>query len=44
VAPLGPRLSHQDIEALLKQSGLDEQMKKTGFWYEWETGQVGRQP
>jgi hypothetical protein len=44
VAPLGPRLSRAEIDALLKQTGLDEQMKAAGIWQQWESGQRGRQP
>jgi hypothetical protein len=44
VAPLGTRLSRADLETLLKQTGLDEQMKAAGIWPLWESGQRGRQP
>lgn len=44
LAPLGPRLSHAEIEALLKQTGLDEKMKAAGIWPQWESGQLGHQP
>jgi carboxypeptidase Q len=43
-APLGPRLSRAEIETLLKATGLDEQMKITGLWPLWESGQRGRMP
>jgi hypothetical protein len=44
VAPLGPRQTRAEIESLLKASGLDEQMKITGLWPLWESGERGRLP
>jgi hypothetical protein len=41
-APLGPRQSRAEIEALLKTSGLERQMKTTGLWPLWESGERGR--
>lgn len=43
-APLGPRQSRAEIESLLKASRLDEQMKITGLWSLWESGERGRLP
>jgi hypothetical protein len=43
-APLGPRLSRAEVESLVKQTGLDEQMRQMGLWRSWESGQRGRQP
>jgi Peptidase family M28 len=43
-APLGPRQSRAEIESLLKNSGLGEQMKITGLWPLWESGERGRSP
>jgi hypothetical protein len=43
-APLGRRLSHSEINALLKQTGLDTQMKTVNLWQSWQGGQRGRQP
>jgi hypothetical protein len=43
-APIGPRQTRAEIEALLKASGLAEQMKVTGLWPLWESGERGRQP
>ncbi len=43
-APLGKRLSRAELEALLKGSGLDQQMKSMGFWNDWQKGTRGRQP
>jgi hypothetical protein len=43
-APLGRRQSRPEIETLLKQTGLDTQMKTVDLWRSWEGGQRGRQP
>jgi hypothetical protein len=43
-APIGPRQTRAEIEALLKASGLAEQMKATGLWPLWESGGRGRLP
>jgi carboxypeptidase Q len=43
-APLGKRLSRAELETLMKESGLDEQMKSMGFWNDWQKGVRGRQP
>jgi acetylornithine deacetylase/succinyl-diaminopimelate desuccinylase-like protein len=43
-APIGPRQTRAEIEALLKASGLAEQMKVTGLWPLWESGERGRLP
>jgi carboxypeptidase Q len=42
--PLGKRLSRTELETLMKESGLDQQMKSMGFWQAWENGTRGRQP
>jgi len=44
LAPLGPRLSRAEIEALLQRTGLDAQMKAAGLWPLWESGHRGREP
>jgi hypothetical protein len=41
---LGPRQSRSEVEALVKETGLDQQMKAAGFWSMWESGARGRQP
>jgi carboxypeptidase Q len=43
-APLGKRLSRAELETLMKESGLDQQMKSMGYWGDWEQGTRGRQP
>jgi hypothetical protein len=42
--PIGPRQSRAEIESLLKTSGLEQQMKTTGIWPLWESGERGRMP
>jgi hypothetical protein len=41
--PPGPRLTRDEIDALLVRTGLKEQMRG-GVWDEWESGKRGRQP
>lgn len=43
-APLGKRLSRTELETLMKETGLDQQMKSMGYWSDWEKGTRGRQP
>jgi carboxypeptidase Q len=43
-APLGKRLSRAELETLMKETGLDQQMKSMGYWRDWEKGTRGRQP
>jgi hypothetical protein len=40
--PIGPRLSRTEIGTLLKQTGLDSQLKTLEVWPSWENGQRGR--
>ncbi|HEV7966387.1 MAG TPA: M28 family peptidase [Candidatus Acidoferrales bacterium] len=42
--PIGPRQSRAEIERLLKTTGLEEQMKTSGLWPLWESGERGRLP
>ncbi len=42
--PLGARLNRAEMEKMLKQTGLDEQMKTQGFWEGFQSGERGRQP
>ncbi len=42
--PLGKRLSRPEMEALIKDTGLDQQMKVLGYWDAWQSGTRGRQP
>jgi carboxypeptidase Q len=41
-APLGLRQSRAEIESLLRTSGLEQQMKTSGLWPLWESGERGR--
>jgi hypothetical protein len=43
-APFGKRQSRAEIEALLKDTGLDQQMKALGYWEVWQNGRRGRRP
>jgi len=42
--PLGPRQSRSEIGALLKATGLEEQMKTASAWPLWESGERGHLP
>ena len=42
--PLGKRLTRAELEPLLRETGLDQQMKFLGYWQGWENGTRGRQP
>jgi hypothetical protein len=42
--PIGKRLTRAELDALVKQTGLDEQMKVLGYWEQWQSGARGRRP
>lgn len=42
-ARLGKRQSRTEIEALMKRTGFDEQMKQFGLWTPWVEGKRGRE-
>jgi Zn-dependent M28 family amino/carboxypeptidase len=42
-APLGPRQSRAQIEAQIKATGFEPQMKGFGQWEDWLAGKRGRQ-
>ncbi len=42
--PLGKRLSRAEVETLLRDTGVDQQMKVLGYWEGWENGSRGRKP
>jgi carboxypeptidase Q len=42
--PIGPRYSRAQIENLMKESGLDQELKTLGMWADWESGARGRKP
>jgi carboxypeptidase Q len=41
---IGPRQSRAEIENLMKETGLDQEMKLMDVWSAWEKGERGRQP
>ncbi len=43
-ARIGRRQTRAEVEQLLKESGLEESLKKEGAWSAWEKGERGRQP
>jgi carboxypeptidase Q len=44
VEPLGKRLSRAELDVLVKESGLDQQLKLLGYWDAWQSGARGRKP
>ena len=42
--PIGPRYTRAEMEKLLKETGLDQQLKTQGMWADWESGKRGRKP
>jgi len=42
--PLGKRLSRAELEVLVKETGLDQQLKLFGYWDAWQSGARGRRP
>jgi hypothetical protein len=42
--PIGPRYSRAQMEMLMKDTGLDQQLKTLGMWADWESGLRGRKP
>ena len=42
--PLGKRLSRAELDVIVKETGLDQQLKLLGYWPAWESGQRGRKP
>ena len=41
---LGTRQSRAEVEQLLKETGLDQNMKLEGFWPMWDKGNRGHEP
>jgi len=39
---IGPRQTRAGIEQLMKDTGLDQQMKQEGLWSAWQSGERGR--
>ncbi len=42
--PLGKRLSRAELDVLVKETGLDQQLKTLGYWDAWQSGARGRKP
>jgi carboxypeptidase Q len=42
--PIGKRLTRTELDALVKETGLDQQMKLLGYWDAWQNGTRGRTP
>jgi carboxypeptidase Q len=42
--PLGKRLSRAELDVLVKETGLDQQLKLLGYWDAWQSGTRGRKP
>jgi len=42
--PIGPRYSRAQLEVLMKESGLDNELKTAGMWEDWVSGERGRKP
>jgi carboxypeptidase Q len=42
--PLGRRLARQEIESVIKESGMDKEFEGAGLWPMWLQGARGRQP
>jgi carboxypeptidase Q len=41
---LGTRLSRAELDVLVKETGLDQQLKLLGYWDAWQSGARGRKP
>ena len=41
---LGKRLSRSELDVLVKETGLDQQLKALGYWDSWQSGARGRRP
>jgi carboxypeptidase Q len=44
IEPFGRRLTRAEIETLMKETGVDQQMKLLGYWDAWQSGARGRKP
>jgi Zn-dependent M28 family amino/carboxypeptidase len=42
--PLGKRLTRAELVVLVKETGLDQQLKVLGYWNAWQSGKRGRKP
>ena len=39
---IGARLTHNQIDKILRETHADEQFKGLGIWADWESGKRGR--
>jgi carboxypeptidase Q len=44
VEPIGKRLARAELDVLVKETGLDQQLKALGYWDAWQSGARGRKP
>ena len=42
--PLGKRIPRAELDVLVKETGLDQQLKLLGYWDAWQSGTRGRKP
>jgi len=42
--PIGKRLTRAELDTLVKETGLDQQMRLLGYWEQWQSGTRGRKP
>jgi hypothetical protein len=42
--PIGKRLTRAELDTLIKETGLDQQLKLLGYWDAWQSGARGRTP
>jgi len=42
--PIGKRQTRAELEALMKETGLDKALQRSGMWPAFQTGERGRQP
>ena len=42
--PIGKRQTRAELDALIKETGLDQQLKLLGYWDAWQSGERGRKP
>jgi carboxypeptidase Q len=42
--PLGKRLTRAQLDILVKETGLDQQLKALDYWDAWQSGARGRKP
>jgi hypothetical protein len=42
--PIGKRQTRAELDALIKETGLDQQLRLLGYWDAWQSGERGRKP